>query len=150
MSRHQPRRPDAPAHPIADHPPGTILHATLEQGDWWYDAHGRAHRISGMADLHVLAVIGLLERRADEFAKAERLLRLGEWLWGWDCVTMPDPRDHPGALTWLRATPLLRALRDDVARRAVARVTARRGSVGGDEPQKTDTGERRWRDDRRP
>lgn len=108
----------APRHPIPNHPPGAIKHSTLESVEWWYDVHGTPRRIDDMASNHLAACIGMLEARAREFWQAEVLLRSLEQLQGWEITTMPNPRQISDPLAWLRATPLLIAMRVELVARA--------------------------------
>lgn len=107
----------APVHPISGHPPGVVLHATLESTAWWYDREGRAWPIVSMSDEHLAACVAMLEARAERFVAAERHLRSVERRGGWEVTTIPDPHAFPTSVAWLRSTPLLRAFRGEMARR---------------------------------
>ena len=84
----------------------------LYQDRFWWDLHGRRHRVSEMPLSYLLNVLSFLERRALALYTAE----LGSSP-GLPAYAVLEPRRQPEAVTWLHRTPLWRALGAQAATR---------------------------------
>ncbi|MFC5175643.1 hypothetical protein [Nocardioides taihuensis] len=90
-------------------PPGDIDLRVFTQGEVWVDIYRQPHRITDTSDLtdeYLRNLLGFLDREAIQFHGAV----IGR---------KPQARDLRKARAWLEATPLMRTLREEAARRGV-------------------------------
>jgi hypothetical protein len=84
----------------------------LSQDRFWWDLHGRRHRLSEMPLPYLLNVLNLLDRRAPALYALERRSSLRS-----PGYAVLDPRRQPEAVTWLHRTPLWTAVSAQAATR---------------------------------
>jgi hypothetical protein len=84
----------------------------LSQDQFWWDRHGRRHRVSEMPLSYLLSVLSFLEQRALHVYTLERPI-IPSLPWYWQLA----PRRQAEAVSWLHRTPLWRALNREAATR---------------------------------
>ena len=109
-------------------PPGVLDARVLDQEQYWLTADAAVQQIAAMSTEHLTAVVAFLRSRATSLhmsAIVDALVDLieadAEGRLTADQITHEVTGTHLGsvdAAAWLEATPLVRALRRELARRA--------------------------------
>lgn len=84
----------------------------LSQDQFWWDRHGRRHRVSEMPLSYLLSVLSFLEQRALHLYTLERPI-IPSLPW----YMQPGPRRQAEAVSWLHRTPLWRSVSAEAATR---------------------------------